>query len=541
MPNIGAVVKVVHTLYLLISPWGLVWGRSMSKLADNRIRLSPSVTSREWLGKGKPLRPMFKPLYICSICVLLAFSFESVASQENSIGLKEAVRMALEKSEDIKDARLALEIASEQVSESKSSLFPSIDASAAYSRNLAIASNFLPAIIFDPSADPSELIPVQFGSDNIWQSNINVEQSLFNPTILGGLQAASRFRDIEREGVRGRIQSVVTRVRLIYYGLLLAQEQVRLVSNSLERLEKSLNETRALREVGLATDYDVLRLEVELANLEPSFLQAKSSVMELKRDLAIELVIEQSEELMVTGSLAEISLDNVESNSAANREILELSYWSLETEVLPESLLSTAQEERPDLRALEQSEGLRSAELRMERSRYLPEIVLFGSYGVTAQQNGSPDFFADPKLRAFSQQAGLRVTWPLFSGFSKDARIDQKQAALRQVRAQGRLARARADAEIRTVWNRLQEAKLRAGGQQKAVQQAGRGFEIVSAEYREGMMGPLELTDAEVALRQSEFNYAGAVYDFLVAQANLDLAVGKVPMVDSDSQNELLK
>jgi hypothetical protein len=111
MPNIGAVVKVVHTLYLLISPWGLVWGRSMSKLADNRIRLSPSVTSREWLGKGKPLRPMFKPLYICSICVLLAFSFESVASQENSIGLKEAVRMALEKSEDIKDARLALEIA----------------------------------------------------------------------------------------------------------------------------------------------------------------------------------------------------------------------------------------------------------------------------------------------------------------------------------------------------------------------------------------------------------------------------------------------
>jgi outer membrane protein TolC len=55
------------------------------------------------------------------------------------------------------------------------------------------------------------------------------------------------------------------------------------------------------------------------------------------------------------------------------------------------------------------------------------------------------------------------------------------------------------------------------------------------------MMGPLELTDAEVALRQSEFNYAGAVYDFLVAQANLDLAVGKVPMVDSDSQNELLR
>ena len=201
-------------------------------------------------------------------------------------------------------------------------------------------------------------------------------------------------------------------------------------------------------------------------------------------------------------------------------------------------MLGAAQEDRPDLRTLDQSENLRNAELRIEQGRYLPEIVLFGSYGVTAQQNGSPDFFADPKLRAFSQQAGLRVTWPLFSGFSKDARIDQKVAALRQVQSQKRLAKARADAEIKTVWDQLQQARSRAQGQRKAVEQAERGFEIVSAEYKEGVMGQLELTDAEVALRQSEFNYASAVYDFLVAQANLDLALGKVPMVDLTTSNE---
>ena len=58
-------------------------------------------------------------------------------------------------------------------------------------------------------------------------------------------------------------------------------------------------------------------------------------------------------------------------------------------------------------------------------------------------------------------------------------------------------------------------------------------FEIASAQYREGLGSQLELTDSEVALRESEFNYAQAAYDFLVAQANLDLAVGSVPMVDS--------
>ena len=77
-----------------------------------------------------------------------------------------------------------------------------------------------------------------------------------------------------------------------------------------------------------------------------------------------------------------------------------------------------------------------------------------------------------------------------------------------------------------------EEALLRARGQRLAVNQAQRGFEIASAQYREGLGSQLELTDSEVALRQSEFNYARAVYDYLVFKAQLDEAVGAVPMVE---------
>ena len=35
-----------------------------------------------------------------------------------------------------------------------------------------------------------------------------------------------------------------------------------------------------------------------------------------------------------------------------------------------------------------------------------------------------------------------------------------------------------------------------------------------------------------MALRQSEFNYAQAVYDYLAARARLDEAAGQVPIVD---------
>ncbi len=455
-------------------------------------------------------------------------------AQEQVLTLEQAVTTALVSSLDLRDARMGLEVAEEQVSEAWSLLYPTIDASAGYTRNLSVASNFLPAVIFDPSADPAELIPVRFGSDNIWTTSINVAQPLFKPEVFVGVGAASRFRNFERENVRGRTQAVVTRVRVSYYSLLLAQEQARLVQKSVERVRQSLTETKALNKAGLASDYDVLRLEVELANLEPNLRRARNAVSQSERELGIELGLESGDQIRVAGSLAEIDLDDRAANSPANRQILNFSAWVDEEGVDPAGLQSMAQNDRSDLRSLDLMEQLRQTEMKLEQVQYLPEIVVFGTYAITAQENGSPDFFGEPSMRAYARQAGVRVTWPLFSGFSKDARIDQKRASLRQAQAQTRLARSRAENEVETIWDRVGEARERADGQRLAVRQALRGFEIASVQYREGLGSQLELTDSEVALRQSEFNYAQAVYDFLVAQANLDQAVGFVPLVDSN-------
>ncbi len=77
----------------------------------------------------------------------------------------------------------------------------------------------------------------------------------------------------------------------------------------------------------------------------------------------------------------------------------------------------------------------------------------------------------------------------------------------------------------------MEESRTRAQAQRLARGQAERGYEIASAQYREGISSQLEVTDAEVALRQSEFNLAEAVYDYLVARARLDQALGMEPGV----------
>jgi outer membrane protein TolC len=172
---------------------------------------------------------------------------------------------------------------------------------------------------------------------------------------------------------------------------------------------------------------------------------------------------------------------------------------------------------------------LRNTELQLERAEYLPEISLFGSYDIVAQQNGGLDFFGDANQRAYGRNLGIRVTLPLFTGFQRGARVEQKQAALRSAQIERDLAEDRLRDEIRTLVEQVEEARFRAGSQRLAVSLAQRGFEIASAQYREGLGSQMELTDSEVALRQSEFNYAGAVYDYLSAWAELDRAVGEIP------------
>ena len=472
---------------------------------------------------------------VLGVALALTLGVRGLAAQDagRPMALESLARSALSSNRDLMAAREGLLVADEQVSEAWSSVYPTIDLNASYSRNISPAVNFLPAQIFDPTAGPDDYIGVQFGADNTWNSTLSFEQPLFRPGVFIAVGAAGRFQSFQGEVVRGRAQSVVTQVRVSYYQLLLAQEQSRLTENSVERVRESLHETPALNRAGLASDYEVLRLEVELANLEPNLRRADNAVSQARRQLAIQASVEDQESLRVQGTLAEMELDDLAANSVANREVLAFMGFGSTGTGSVASALDQASRQRSDLRQLSLNEDLRRAEMRVEQMSYLPEVTLFGNYIINAQNNGGPSFFATGEgQRAYSRIVGVRVSVPIFSGFRQGARIDQRRASLRQAQTQTRQAVDLAASQVRSLVEGADEALERARAQRLAVRQAGRGFEIASAQYREGLGSQLELTDSEVALRQSEFNYAQAVFDYLVARAQLDEATGQVPLVD---------
>jgi outer membrane protein len=470
-----------------------------------------------------------------ALAIALVSSVPVTVTAQESRGevysLERAIQAALANSHDIAAAEQAVRLAGQQVREAWSSVFPEITANASYSRNLQVQQGFLPAQFFDPNAAPEDVIPVRFGSDNTWQAGMSLNQPLFEYDVFVGVGAAARYRSLEGERMRETTQRVVTAVRRAYLSTLLAREELRLTENSIERVQQTLAETQALNRTGLASDYDVLRLEVEFANLEPSLRRMQNRVSEERRKLLIEIGMDPDAELDLDGSLAEVNIADVAANSPANQRLIELTGLPVEADLAFDDLSELLVTRRSNLRQARMSINLEESRLASQKAEYFPKLSLFSNYNVTAQTNGAwfADFYGGKNNRTTSAVTGVSISIPVFQGFARDARVQQTIATIHEQEAQLDRLEKEAVSQVRTSLERFEETQLRVRSQSRAVQQATRGFEIASAEYREGVGSQLQVTDAELALRQSEFNYAQAIYDYLDARVSLDDAVGTVP------------
>lgn len=461
--------------------------------------------------------------------LLLDAGTASAQVQQDSarlMSLREAVELALEQNRDLRVARLEHEKASELADEAWGRTMPTVDANASYNRNLSIAPFFL------TNEETGEVTPIIFGGEHSWQLSIDGSQPLFDPAVVVGVGAASRYESYQAEIVRGTEQQIVTRARLSFYEVLLAEEAARLNRESFERIQETLRETRAMHAAGLTSEYEVLRLEVELSNVESDMRRAEDAVLAARRSLAVELGLDPEAPVRPAGALASLELEPGANQEPANRAVFETA-GLLQPESQPvEELVAQARAGRSDLRQLDLLEALRGAELRLERWSYLPTVSLFGSYGIGAQSQEFNFFGGSAGQRGYGRVVGLRLSMPIFAGFQRPSRIAQREAVVEQVRVQHERASDQVESQIRTLHEQLVQARRRADAQRRAVAQAERGYRIASAEYREGLGSRLNVTDAEVALRRAEFNYAQSVYDYLAARARLDEATGTVLEVE---------
>jgi outer membrane protein len=430
--------------------------------------------------------------------------------------LEEAIALALDRNRQLRVAQLEWERAQQQVRESWGNVYPEFSAQAQYTNNVKRPVFFFPDFTAEPGPNGERpLRPITVGALNAWSTGITVRQALFQGQVFIGLGVARVYEDFAQEAFRGSRLEVVTAVKRAFYGVLLAQEQVRLIEQSIERTEAALREARALEAQGMVSSYDVLRLEVQLANLRPQLIRAQNAVEAAKNALKAQIGIDVAAPLEVGGALV----------YADTRPIPSL-----------EEAFAVARERRSDLRQVRIRAQLEAQRVAAERASFYPSLYAFASWQGQAQGERFRFFgMGDPQQRFVNSLAiGIQLQVPIFSGFRRLARVEQARVGYQQALAQQEQLEELAKAELRTLIGNLREALARLEAQNRTVEQARRGYEIARARYRQGMGSQLELQDAELLLTQAEVNRLQAVYDALVARADLDRAMGYVPDVEEN-------
>lgn len=497
-----------------------------------------------------------------------------------TLTLDEAIQIARVHNYTVRSTRLDVENASAQVREAWGQVMPQVDLTSSYTRNVVTANpfagseagglfssfGFIDWLSFneqarvddDPSTDPitfSEFVDRQrqgmeeagiqpgggddnpFGVDNQFQNGISISQTIYSGRAFAAIKGAQYLKDINRRAADREEQLLIDQVRQAFYGALLAQEQARVVAQSVNRTRRTLEDVAQRVTQGVAPKFQRLSAEVELANLETQLVQARNESDTALDNLKMTLGMPVEQPIRLRGELSDDQVGTY-------------------LHVATNDAVDLALQQRPDLEQVRLAIELRRIDKDLTRSDYFPNVSAFANINYTGQvpddrtitlsDPDDPFSFSTQSNSFFDSQywnpsvnVGLRLTWNLFNGFQTSSLMQQRQIAVEKAQVEAEQLAQSVRLEVERALRDLKTAQQRIASQQQNVTRAELNYEHAQARLREGAATPLEEREASDQLDQSRLNYLQAVYDYLVARSAFETAVG-MPLARPDAVNLLL-
>ncbi|MEJ5261310.1 MAG: TolC family protein [Ignavibacterium sp.] len=430
--------------------------------------------------------------------LLVAFSF-SLLAQNNTVVLTmdEAINLALEKNSELKIAKMEVEKSEQKLREARSGLFPKLDLSGQYQRYIN------KPVIFLPPGSPLGRT-LEIGSDNSYLAAAQLSIPLFALPLYEGISLASDAVDIAQQNYVSVKNKIVGDVKKSFLAVILTRETKDVMQQSLKNAEENFENIKRLNAAGTLSDYDVLRAEVQVENLKPVVLQMENNYKLSLEALKVAIGLDANQNIDVVGDM----------------QFDEEYKIPTENEIIEELI-----QNNPQLAILEKQVQLNDRNVSLEQAAYFPSLAGFGNYQYQTQAN---DFkFSDYRwVKTFV--LGLQLQIPIFNGFKTQSRVSQAEIGLNQAVEQKRNLTEAIKTQALSVLYRVQQAIKRIEGQNKTVKTAQEGYEIAKRRLENNVGTQLEVNDAELALRQAKLNRLQAVYDFKVAEADLETILGRI-------------
>jgi outer membrane protein TolC len=318
---------------------------------------------------------------------------ENLPKLEGKLSMADAVRTALVYSKTLAQVEQQKEVARGQILEAYSGGLPTIEFDADYTRLDMVQSIDIGTTSFT------------LGNVNNYSAGLTVTQPLFKGAVLPAVRGARIFRYMSDEAVRKAVQDVVLTVAEDYYRVLLADELYKVQEAALQFAQANLQDVLAREKQGVAIRYDELRARLEVSTVKADLISQRNARSRAFTALFRAMGASQQSQVELTDALA---------------------YRPMEPSF--ERAVQIAFSNRPDVISSELDVRLQREILLGLWSDYLPKLEAWGTTGWA-----KPDPHDSTKDRWGSQwQAGLRLTWVLFDGLSREGKLVQQKAVARQ-------------------------------------------------------------------------------------------------------------
>jgi len=190
--------------------------------------------------------------------------------------------------------------------------------------------------------------------------------------------------------------------------------------------------------------------------------------------------------------------------------------------VSPDPHLLLAQ--RAAVAAAERQVAIREQQVRIARAAFLPSAGLRVNYGKQLFPSQPFDLGGQDWLTDFTATIAVQV--PIFSGFRRQAELQQRRIELEQERLRLGQLREAIQLQYQQAEGEKQRAAASIAARTRTADQAQRVYELTLLRYDRGLATQLEVSEARLALLQARTNLAQAIADFYIAEAGLSRALG---------------
>jgi TolC family type I secretion outer membrane protein len=434
---------------------------------------------------------IYKILIVSVISLLFLYPsiFAQQIPQKKVLSIDECIKIALKNNYLVRSSYENHLAAGAEVVSARSRLLPNISTYTGWTRY-----------------DEERFIYVEgrnpYYSRDFYNYGLRLSQSIFN----GGYNWANLNNSRAREkGTKADYklsqQAVALQIKQDCYELLKAKTLLDVQRDAVKRSEEQMNMAKARYDLGSASLSDYLKAKVQLGNDNLALITAENSLKLAQANLNNDLGLDLDPPVDVAA---------------------ELEYKKLDADI--HQVIQQKLEAHPEIRKAESMVNQGKSGVNMARSALLPSISFDGSYSWS--DGRTPDSWSDWKVND-SWRIGISVSLNIFDGFQNIANIQRGKAYLRSSEENYEQKKRDVELEIRQAYLAVKEAEQKIEVTQEALKAAEQDLKLTQEKYNLGAASMLELLDADVSYKTAKNNEVNALYDYNLAVARFEKAIGK--------------